>query len=327
MKILLTGGAGYIGSHCLLSIIENKYEVVVIDDLSTGNKNLIPNNVQFINCNISDTEKISNILENGSFDVLFHFAGFIKVEESVSEPEKYFKNNTNNAIKLFETCYKFGLKDIIFSSTAAVYGNPINNNSIKENEVLKPLNPYGESKVKTENFLIQNKDRFNSIILRYFNVAGADPKLRTGLISNEPTHLIKIISEVAVGKREKIKIYGNDYNTEDGTAIRDFIHVSDLADIHLAAAKYLLEKKQTNLFNCGYGKGYSVLEVIKEANKLTGNKIKYDYDKRRPGDAEKLISNVEKLHENINWKPKYNNMNSLIQTSINWEKKIYEKNF
>ena len=326
MKILLTGGAGYIGSHCLLSIIENKHEVMVIDDLSTGNIDLIPKTVKLINCNINDEERISNILEKESFDVLFHLAGFIKVEESVQKPEKYFINNTDNAIKLFEICYKFGLKDVIFASTAAAYGNPINNNSIKENEDLKPLNPYGESKVKTENFLIQNKDRFNSIILRYFNVAGADPKLRSGLISDESTHLIKIISEVAVGKRGKISIYGNDYNTVDGTAIRDFIHVSDLANIHVEVAKYLLEKKQSNVFNCGYGKGYSVLEVINAANKITGNKINYEYDKRRAGDAKKLVSNVEKLHENINWKPKYNNINSLIQTSIDWEKKIYEKN-
>ena len=326
MKILLTGGAGYIGSHVLLSIIENNHDVVVIDDLSTGNKNLIPKNIKLINTNINNTEKISNILKEEKFDLLLHFAGFIKVEESVQNPDKYFKNNTDNAIDLFETCYKHNLRNIIFSSTAAAYGNPINNNLIKENEHLKPLNPYGESKVKTEKYLLNNEDKYNSIILRYFNVAGADPDLRSGLISDKSTHLIKILSEVAVGKREKISIYGNDYNTADGTAIRDYIHVSDLANIHLETAKYLLENKISNIFNCGYGKGYSVLEVINAANKISGNKIKFEYDKRRPGDAEKLISDVDKLHQNINWKPKFDNLNLIIQTAIDWERKIYEKN-
>jgi len=280
MKILLTGGAGYIGSHVLLSIIENKHEVVVIDDLSTGNKNLIPENIKLINTNINNSEKISNILTTENFDLLLHFAGFIKVEESVQNPDKYFKNNTDNAIKLFETCFKNNLKNIIFSSTAAAYGNPINNESITEEETLSPLNPYGESKVKTEEYLLNNKNKFNSIILRYFNVAGADPELRSGLISDTPTHLIKILSEVAVGKRKKISIFGNDYNTKDGTAIRDYIHVSDLANIHLEAAKYLLEKKISNIFNCGYGKGYSVLEVINTANQIYDNKIMFEYDKK-----------------------------------------------
>tara|TARA_B110000438_G_scaffold2140_2_gene2240 strand:+ start:1167 stop:2150 length:984 start_codon:yes stop_codon:yes gene_type:complete len=326
MKILLTGGAGYIGSHVLLSIIENKHDVIVIDDLSTGNKNLIPEKVKLINTNINNSEKISNILKEENFDLLLHFAGFIKVEESVQNPDKYFKNNTNNAIELFETCYKHNLKNIIFSSTAAAYGNPSNNESITEDETLNPLNPYGESKVKTEEYLLNNKDKFNSIILRYFNVAGADPELRSGLISDKPTHLIKILSEVAVGKREKISIFGDDYNTKDGTAIRDYIHVSDLASIHLEAAKYLLENKISNIFNCGYGKGYSVLDVINTANQIFGNKIKFEYDKRRPGDSEKLISNVDKLHQHINWKPKFDDLKLIIKTAVEWEKKINEKN-
>jgi len=326
MKILLTGGAGYIGSHVLLSIIENKHDVTVIDDLSTGNIDLIPKNIKLINTNINDSEKISNVLVEENFDILLHFAGFIRVEESVQNPDKYFKNNTNNAIELFKTCYKNNLRNIIFSSTAAAYGNPNNNESITEDETLNPLNPYGESKVNTEKYLLNNKDKYNSIILRYFNVAGADPELRSGLISNTPTHLIKILSEVAVGKRDKISIYGNDYNTEDGTAIRDYIHVSDLASIHLKAAKYLLENKVSNIFNCGYGKGYSVLEVINIAKKIYGEKIKFKYDKRRPGDAEKLISNVDKLHQHIDWKPKFDNLDLIIQTAVEWEKKIHEEN-
>ena len=324
MKILLTGGAGYIGSHVLLSILEQGHKVVVIDDLSTGNKNLIPENIELINCNVNNEEKIGKVLQQQKFDILLHFAGFIKVEESVQNPKKYFINNTENAIKLFETCYKHNLKNIIFSSTAAAYGNPLNNSSIEESAELKPLNPYGESKVKTENYLLQNKHRYNSIILRYFNVAGADSNLRSGLISDKPTHLIKILSEVAIGKRDKISIYGNDYSTSDGTAVRDFIHVSDLADIHLKAASYLLTNKTTDIFNCGYGKGYSVLEVINAANKLYNNSINFKYDKRRPGDSEKLVSNVDKLHQLIDWMPKYNNLDLIIQTAVNWEKKMNE---
>ena len=324
MKILLTGGAGYIGSHVLLSILEQGHKVVVIDDLSTGNKNLIPEKIELINCNINNEKKIGKVLQQQKFDILLHFAGFIKVEESVQNPKKYFINNTENAIKLFETCYKNNLKNIIFSSTAAAYGNPLNNSSIEESAELKPLNPYGESKVKTENYLLQNKHKYNSIILRYFNVAGADPSLRSGLISDKPTHLIKILSEVAIGKRDKISIYGNDYNTSDGTAVRDYIHVSDLADIHLKAASYLLTNETTDIFNCGYGKGYSVLEVINAANKLYNNTINFKYDKRRPGDSEKLVSNVDKLHQLIDWMPKYNNLDLIIQTTVNWEKKMNE---
>ncbi len=281
---------------------------------------------RLINANINDSEKISTILLKENFDLLLHFAGFIKVEESVQNPDKYFKNNTENAIKLFDTCYKHNLKNIIFSSTAAAYGNPSNNKSITENEILNPLNPYGESKVKTEEYLLNNKDKYNSIILRYFNVAGADPELRSGLISDTPTHLIKILSEVAVGKREKISIFGDDYNTKDGTAIRDYIHVSDLASIHLEAAKYLLEKKISNIFNCGYGKGYSVLEVINTANQIYDHKIKFKFDKRRPGDSERLISNVDKLHQHLNWKPKFDDLKLIIKTAVEWEKKINEKN-
>ena len=324
MKILLTGGAGYIGSHVLLSILEQGHKVVVIDDLSTGNKNLIPEKIDLINCNINNEEKIGKVLQQQKFDILLHFAGFIKVEESVQNPKKYFINNTENAIKLFETCYKHDLNNIVFSSTAAAYGNPINNSSIQENSELKPLNPYGESKVKTENYLIQNKHKYNSIILRYFNVAGADPNFRSGLISDKPTHLIKILSEVVVGKRDKISIYGNDYNTSDGTAVRDYIHVSDLADIHLKAASYLLTNKTTDIFNCGYGKGYSVLEVVNAANKLYKNSINFKFDKRRPGDSEQLVSNVDKLHQHFDWMPKYDDLNLIIQTAVNWEKKINE---
>ena len=325
MNILLTGGAGYIGSHVILALLDNGHSVSVIDDLSTGHKDLLPDNIQFLECNINNKNKVASLIKQNNFDALMHFAAFIKVEESIKNPEKYFTNNTDNAINLFKTCFENNLKNIIFSSTAAAYGNPETNINIPETELLRPLNPYGESKIQTENFLLQNKDRFKFIILRYFNVAGADPSLRTGLISKNATHLIKITSEVAVGKREKVTIFGNDYNTPDGTAIRDYIHVSDLADIHLKATEYLISNKKSNIFNCGYGKGYSVKEVVDITNKITGGTIKFKYGKRRLGDAENLVSDISKFHQYIDWTPRYNNLSTIIETAINWEKKLNAK--
>ncbi len=324
MNVLLTGGAGYIGSHAALSLLDSGHNVHIIDDLSTGNEMLIPKNAHFTNCNINNEKIVSDILKSKKFDLLMHFAGFIQVEESVKYPDKYFENNTNNAIKLFNVCKNNGLNKIVFSSTAAAYGKVSGNNLIDENTNLNPQNPYAESKIRTEKFLFDNKDSFKFIILRYFNVAGADKNLRSGQISKRSTHLIKILSEVVVGKRDHIKIFGNDYDTPDGTAIRDFIHVSDLADIHLKIASYLLEKSESNLFNCGYGNGYSVLEVINTANQIYENKISYKFSERRDGDVEKLITTTSKILEYINWEPKFNNLKEIINSSIKWEKKINE---
>ena len=266
MNILLTGGAGYIGSHAALSLLDDGHKVHIIDNLSTGNKMLIPKSAKFTNCNINNEELISNL---------------IQVEESVKQPEKYFENNTNNAIKLFNICKNNGLTKIVFSSTAAAYGLVSEDKLIDEHTNLNPQNPYAESKIKTEKFLFDNKDNFQFIILRYFNVAGADKKLRSGQISKKSTHLIKKISEVVVGKRDQIEIFGDNYNTPDGTAIRDYIHVSDLADIHLEVAKYLLKNLESNLFNFGYGNGFSVLDVVETTNSIYQNKITYKFSNRR----------------------------------------------
>ncbi len=322
MNILLTGGAGYIGSHAALSLLDDGHKVHIIDNLSTGNKKLIPKSAKFTNCNINNEEVISNLIQSNNFDVLMHFAGFIQVEESVKQPEKYFENNTDNSIKLFNICKENGLTKIIFSSTAAAYGLVTENKLIDEYTNLNPQNPYAESKIKTEKFLFDNEDSFQFIILRYFNVAGADKKLRSGQISKKSTHLIKKISEVVVGKRDQIKIFGNDYNTHDGTAIRDYIHVSDLADIHLKVAKYLLKNLESNLFNCGYGNGFSVLDVVNTTNSIYQNKIIYKFSNRREGDVEKLISDTSKLLKYIKWQPKYNDLKKIINSSIKWEEKI-----
>ena len=327
MNILVTGGAGYIGSNVALRLIEEGHQVSIVDNLTTGNESLIPKKASFLKCNINNKEKISNLLKNNKFDSVIHFAAFIKVEESVKNPSKYFKNNRDNAIDFFETCFENKLKNFIFSSTAAVYGNQKNNLPISEKANLNPTNPYGKSKLDVEKYLLKNSERFNYIILRYFNVAGADPELRSGLISKKSSHLIKIASEVAIGKREKITIFGNDYKTNDGTAIRDYIHVSDLANIHIKILDFLNKTKKSNIFNCGYGKGYSVQEVVDSANKITDGSIKYQYGKRRLGDSEILVSDVSKLNNLINWKPKYNNLKTILKTAIDWEKKINEKNF
>jgi len=326
MNVLLSGGAGYIGSHAALSLLDKGHSVHIIDNLSTGSKLLIPKNAKFTNCNINDENKISDVIKSDKFDLLMHFAGFIQVEESVQQPEKYFENNTNNAIKFFNTCKNNGLNKLIFSSTAAAYGSVSEDKLIDEDTYLNPQNPYAESKIRTEKFLFDNQDKFKFIILRYFNVAGADKKLRSGQISKKSTHLIKVLSEVIVGKRDQIEIFGSDYNTPDGTAIRDYIHVSDLADIHSEIAKYLLENLETNLFNCGYGNGFSVLDVINAANNIYQNKIIYKFAKRRDGDVEKLISSNSKILNYINWKPKYNDLKEIINSSVRWEEKINASN-
>ena len=321
MKILLTGGAGYIGSHTSLCLLDNGHQVTIIDNLSTGNISLIPSNANFIECNIEDKKIIANLLQKEKFDILMHFAGYIQVEESVSNPEKYFKNNTENAKILFDTCAENNLTNIIFSSTAAAYGNPINEKPISEDSLLQPLNPYGESKIQTEKYL-QNNSKLNFIILRYFNVAGSDPLMRSGLISKKATHLIKIASEVAVGKRDKIAIFGNDYPTPDGTAIRDYIHVSDLADVHIKAAEYLIKKQQSEIINCGYGKGFSVKDVLAVVNKINDKPITIKKGERRAGDSSMLVSDVSKLNNLLNWQPKHNDLSFIIKTAIDWEKKL-----
>ena len=321
MRILLTGGAGYIGSHASLALLDSGHRVTIIDNLSTGNKSLLPPNAEFIECDIQNKTIITNLLKKERFDILMHFAGYIQVEESVNNPEKYFKNNTENAKILFDTCAENNLTNIIFSSTAAAYGNPVNEKPLSEDSSLHPLNPYGESKIQTEKYL-QNNSKLNFIILRYFNVAGADPKMRSGLISKKPTHLIKIASEVAVGKRNKITINGNDYPTPDGTTIRDYIHVSDLASVHLKAAEYLIEKKQSEIINCGYGKGFSVKDVLAVVNKINDKKITIEEGERRAGDSSMLVSNIFKLNNLLQWKPKYNDLNFIIKTAIDWEKKL-----
>ena len=323
MKILVTGGAGYIGSHVCNLLLDNGYEVTVIDSLVTGNKNLVPKNARLVVSDIADEKKIENLVIKEKFDLVMHFAGLIRVDESVKEPKKYHMFNFEKGKIFLNICFKNGLNKIIFSSTASVYGNP-NKEKVLESDPLNPLNPYATSKLKLEDFIKKTSEKIDLkyIILRYFNVAGSDEKLRSGLISKHSSHLIKIACEVAVGKREKLIINGNDYDTFDGTPIRDFIHVSDLADIHLISAKHLIDSGKSDIFNCGYGKGYSVKEVIENFNQILDKKISYEIGPRRDGDSKMIIANPEKFNKFFGWKPKFDNIKYILKTAVDWEKKI-----
>jgi len=318
-NILITGGAGYIGSHISYLLIDKGYNVTIIDNLVTGNKKIIPSKAKFFKTDIANRKKIKQIITRNKFDCVIHLAGLVSVEESVLKPKKYLNYNYEKAKIFLDLCFKNNLKKIIFSSTALVYGNS-KNKIINENFTLKPSNPYAKSKLKLENFLIRTKD-ISYIILRYFNVAGAEVKLRTGLISKHSTHLIKKASETSIYKKKRLIINGNDYNTNDGTAVRDYIHVADLAEIHLKSLIYL-EKSRSNIFNCGYGIGYSVLDVINTYNNILKNKFSYIFGPRRKGYIGFLVSNPNKLKKCLTWKPKFNNLKLILKTALLWEKKL-----
>ena len=323
MNILLTGGAGYIGSHTALSLIEKGNSVSIIDNLTTGDKKLIPNKAKYYKCDIADQKLIQKIISDNNFNLVIHFAGLTRVDESIRYPDKYDYNNFEKSKIFFESCINNKIKNIIFSSTASVYGD--NNSSyIKETENLNPMNPYAKSKLKIEEYLIQKakEKKISYIILRYFNVAGADIKNRSGLISKNSSNLVKVLCEVATNKRDKITINGNDYKTKDGTAIRDFIHVSDIADMHYVVAKFMLKETFSDVYNCGYGSGYSVKEVIKEMEKILTKKLKVDIGPRRENDIPISIANADKFKKKFNWKPKFNNLNYILTTALDWEKKL-----
>ena len=325
-NILITGGAGYIGSTVAHFLVDKGFSVTIIDSLITGNKSLIPKKANLVICDINDEIKISNLLNKRKFDLVMHFAGLIRVEESVLYPKKYNSFNFTKAKKFFQICFKYRLYNIILSSTAAVYGN-LYKKKIPENAKLKPINPYAKSKLEIEKFLINKSKKLpiNYIILRYFNVAGAEKKMRTGLISKHSTHLIKIACEVATKIKKELIINGNNYNTKDGTAIRDYIHVSDLAEIHYLSCQDLIKNKKSNIFNCGYGTGYSVRQVINLLNLIVKYKISTRLGPRRPSDSKYLVANSQKFIKYFMWKPKFNDLSLIINSSLKWEKKLLSR--
>lgn len=322
-KFLLTGGAGYIGSHVAHTLIDKGHQVTIIDNLITGSQRLVPKKARFIQCDISNKKEITKLLKNNTFDVVMHFAGLIKVDESTKFPKKYDNYNYKKAKIFLSTCFKNNLKKIIFSSTAAVYGNP-KGKKVSEIDRLSPLNPYAKSKSKLEKYIINESINSNIkyVILRYFNVAGADHKKRTGMIAKSSTNLIKVICEVATKKRNKFIINGNNYNTKDGTTIRDFIHVSDLAEIHNLSATYLIKNNKSQIFNCGYGKGFSIMEVLNNMNSILKRKISYTIGKPRKKDIYFSVANTKKFNRYFKWKPKFDNIKYILKSALNWEKTI-----
>ena len=319
MNILITGGAGYIGSTVANLLLDNKNKVSIIDNLSTGSINNIPNRSTFYHCDISDKKRIKKILKQ-NFDVVLHFAAFVDNKESIKNPKKYLKNNFKKGEVFINLCIKHNVKNFVYSSTAAVYGN--NNHRVNEDVKPKPSSPYAKSKLNLENFFLKNKKKINFIILRYFNVGGVEKKFRCGF-NTKNNSLISNLCESFVSEK-KFYIYGNTYNTEDGTPIRDYIHIKDLAKIHFKFCKKILKKRYSHTFNCGYGKGISVYKMYKIFSKVSKKKPKIIYKIKRKKDIGISISDITKLSHEI--KLMYNEKKwlDLAKTSMDWYKKTQE---
>ena len=318
MKALITGGAGYIGSTVSHHLLDYGHDVTIIDDLSTGSKQNIPKKASFFKIDIADIKKLEQIFFKKKFDIIYHFASFIDNEESLKSPKKYFHNNYKKSKIFIECCLRNNINKFIYSSTASVYGDKLK--KIKENNELKPLSPYSKSKLKMENFLKKKRNKINCIILRYFNVAGVDKKYRCGFSINNKSNLIVNLCSASV-KNKLFVVNGNNFNTKDGTTIRDYIHVVDLAEIHLLLAKKLLKKKIFRVLNCGYGYGFSVKEILEKFQLIERKKIKVKIGKRRLNDIALSIADPVKLRKYILWKPKYNNLTHIVKSSLNWYKK------
>jgi UDP-glucose 4-epimerase len=323
MTILVTGGAGYIGSHMVHDLVDAGESVVVLDNLSTGFRFLIPASVPFIAGSTGDRSLVSNIITQHRATSIIHFAASIVVPESVTDPLGYYSNNTMNTCALLDVAVKAGIRHFIFSSTAAVYGDA-GDNPVREDAPTVPVSPYGNSKLMSEIMLhdVGKAHGLRFVVLRYFNVAGADPKLRTGQATPAATHLIKVACETAIGKRPKMDVYGTDYPTPDGTCIRDYVHVSDLTQAHSAALAYLRSGGGSATFNCGYGHGASVLEVVAAVRRASGSDFRVDISGRRPGDAPALVANVDRIQATLPWRPRYQNLDTIVAHALAWEKQL-----
>ncbi|HVI05762.1 MAG TPA: UDP-glucose 4-epimerase GalE [Sphingomicrobium sp.] len=323
-SVLVTGGAGYIGSHAVLALRDAGWRVAVIDDLSNGTRRLVPEDVPFYHGLIAETVLVDSIIDELEINAIMHFAGSIVVPESLEQPLKYYCNNTLASLSLISAALDAGAKHILFSSTAAVYGAP-DRVPIREDDPKLPINPYGASKLMTERMLedASNAHPFNYGALRYFNVAGADPEGRSGQTGKGSTHLIKVALEAAVGKRDHVAIYGDDYPTTDGTCVRDYIHVSDLAAAHVAALEWLTVHPGDNLvLNCGYGKGLSVLEVLDAVDKANGTPVKRVFEARRAGDPPLLVADNGRLLDRLCWKPEHADIDRIVGDALAWERSL-----
>jgi UDP-glucose 4-epimerase len=321
MKILVTGGAGYIGSHAVKELVK-EHEVIVYDNLELGNKEFVDEKAIFIQGDLSDTKKLNELFEEHKIEIVMHFANYALVGESFENPSKYFENNLVNGFNLLDVMIKNNVNKIIFSSSCAVYGIP-KEIPIIEKHTLNPINSYGESKMVFERVLryYDTAYNLNSISLRYFNVAGASLDNSIGEKHKDETHLIPIVLDVALNKRDNIKIFGEDYDTKDGTCIRDFVHVVDIAKAHLDALNYLGKNMQTKSYNIGTGQGYSVKEVIDLCRQITKKEINVVIDKKREGDPPMLVADPKRFKEEVGWKEQFN-INEMIEHAWNWHQKI-----
>lgn len=319
--ILVTGGAGYIGSHTVRLLIKEGYKVTVLDNLVNGHKESVPDGVEFVELDLGEREVLTKFIEHNNFDAVIHFAAFIEAGLSMKEPEKFFENNCVNGTNLLNAMVANDLKIIIFSSTAAVYGDPVSE-SIKEDHPLNPVNHYGRTKLIFENILSMYAEthglKYTS--LRYFNAAGADPSGEIGEDHDPETHLIPLIFRTALGKRKSISIFGTDYDTKDGTCVRDYIHVNDLAQAHILVLEKLFETGEGDIYNLGNGHGFTVKEVIEAAEKVIGYPIPKEEEGRRDGDPAVLIADSKKIKSKLGWQPKYTSIEDIIETAWKWHK-------
>lgn len=322
-NVLVTGGSGYIGSHVARQLVDAGHQVTVLDNLSTGFRDLLVRGETLVEGDIADESLIKELIRKYQISHVMHFAAAAVVPESVADPVKYYRNNVSGSLNLINTCATNGVKGFVFSSTGSVYGESAPAPT-PETELPVPSNPYSRSKLFTEWMLrdISLASGMKYAILRYFNVAGADPEGRQGQKSKNATHLIKIASEVALKKRHSLKVYGKDYDTPDGTGVRDYIHVEDLATAHLAALAYIDRGGSSEIFNCGYGHGFSVLEVIKAVESVTGEKLNVEMAERRAGDISTSIADNSKIKNLLGWTPRFDNLETIVQHAIAWEAKL-----
>lgn len=326
VPVLVTGGAGYIGSHAVLALKDAGWKVAVIDNLTTGFRFAIPDGVPLYEGDIEDGALVARIIAEQGIGAIMHFAGSIIVPESVENPLKYYHNNTAKSRALVEAAVKGGVKHFIFSSTAATYGIP-EVSPVTEDSAKLPINPYGMSKLMTEIMLADTAKAhpLNYCALRYFNVAGADPQARSGQSTAGATHLIKVAVEAALGKRSHVSVFGTDYDTPDGTGVRDYIHVSDLASAHVLALQGLIEQPERSLtMNCGYGRGFSVLEVLDAVDRVTNLTIERKLEGRRAGDPDSLISDNRRIKATVPWVPQHDNLETIVTHALAWERKLGE---
>jgi UDP-glucose 4-epimerase len=323
MTVLVTGGAGYIGSHMVLALAEAGESVVVIDNLSTGFSAFLPEGVPLFIGDAGDESLVEGVIEQHSVESIIHFAGSVVVPDSMRDPLGYYRNNTFTTRSLLNAAVKCGINRFIFSSTAAVYGNP-EQVPVPESAPTRPLSPYGFSKLMSEIMLhdVATAHGMRYVALRYFNVAGADPQGRVGLATVGATHLLKIAVEAATGQRAKIDVFGTDYPTPDGSCIRDFIHVSDLAQAHRAALSYLRGGGDSVTLNCGYGRGYSVLESIEAVRRISGRNFAVQYAPRRPGDIMTMVADTARMRATLDWTPQYDDLDTIATHALAWEEKL-----